>query len=274
MSEVLTTPGDQLTARARRIWSGGDFHPIARSFVAGAQAFIARLGIRPGEQVLDVACGTGNLAIPAAKAGGAVTGVDIAPNLVLEARHQARLANLEIRFDEGDAESLPYADGQFDTTVSMFGAMFAYRQDRAASELIRVTRAGGRVAMANWTAEGFVGQLLRAHTAVVPPPAGIPSPLAWGDEATVRGFFGARAAKLQTVRRTLEMRFDLGPAEVTDLFARCYGPTVATLAAAAANGKLRLREDLTRLFRVHNQATDGTTVVIGEYLDILAEVAA
>ena len=273
MSEVLTQD-DPLAARARRIWNGGDFHPIARSFEPGAQAFVARLGLTPGARVLDVACGTGNLALPAARAGAQVTGVDIAPSLLVEARHQARLANLAIRFDEGDAEALPYADAQFDVTITMFGAMFAYRQERAAAELLRVTRPGGRVAMANWTAEGFVGQMLKAHAAVVPPPPGIPSPLAWGDETAVRSFFGGRVTDLQMVRRTLELRFDLTPVEVTELFARCYGPTVATLAAASAEGKRQLREELTRLFRVHNQATNGSTVVVGEYLDVNAEVAA
>lgn len=263
---------DQLAARAKRIWGGADFHPIARSYEPGARAFIGRLGIKSGERVLDVACGTGNLALPAAEAGGRVTGVDIAPNLLEEARRQAARAGHAIHFDEGDAEALPYDDDAFDLCVTMFGAMFAYRQERAAAELMRVTRPGGRVAMANWTPDGFVGQLLRAHTAVVPPPPGIPSTLAWGDEATVRDLFGMGISALQTVRRTIELRFALAPEGVMELFASRYGPTVATLAAADAAGRERLRAELTRLFTAHNQATDGTTMVVGEYLDVLAEV--
>ena len=141
--------------------------------------------------MLDVACGTGNLAIPAARAGARVTGIDIAPNLIAAgAARGAGAPACAIAFEVGDAESLPYVDGQFDTTVTMFGAMFAYRPARAAAELLRVTRPGGRVAMANWTPEGFIGQMLRAHAAIVPPPPGVPSPLEWGKEDVVRARFG------------------------------------------------------------------------------------
>ena len=264
---------DPLTARARAVWTGGDFLPIARSFAPGAEEFIARLALRPGESVLDVACGTGNLALPAARAGARVAGIDIAPNLIAEARLEARAAGLVIAFEIGDAEALPYVDGQFDTTVTMFGAMFAYRPERAAAELLRVTRPGGRVAMANWTPEGFVGKMLRAHTAVVPPPSGVPSPLGWGQEDTVRERFGDRVTSLTCTRRTLELSFPFPPAAVTELFATCYGPTVATLRATDPDGSSRLRDELTRLFQEHNLATDGTTAVAGEYLDVQARVA-
>jgi SAM-dependent methyltransferase len=272
-TEVPAWSEDPLTARARAVWTGGDFLPIARSFALGAEEFIARLALRPGEAVLDVACGTGNLAIPAARAGATVTGVDIAPNLIAEARLEARDAGCTVHFDVGDAEALPYAADQFDTTVTMFGSMFAYRPDLAASELVRVTRPGGRVAMANWTPEGFIGNMLRAHTGVVPPPAGIPSPLAWGQEETVRDRFGERVSSLVCTKRTLELRFPFPPAAVTELFARCYGPTVATLKATDPAGGSRLRGELARLFQDHNVATDGTTAVVGEYLDVQARVA-
>jgi SAM-dependent methyltransferase len=271
--EVRAWSEDPLTARARSVWSGGDFLPIARSFAAGAEEFIARLALRPGESVLDVACGTGNLAIPAARAGARVTGIDIAPNLIAEARHEARTAGCVIAFEVGDAEALPYVDDQFDTSVTMFGAMFAYRPARAAAELVRVTRQGGRVAMANWTPEGFIGQLLRAHTSIVPPPSGTPSPLEWGREDLVRERFGDRVTSVICTRRTLELRFPFPPAAVTELFATCYGPTVATLRATDPEGSSRLRAELTRLFQQHNCATDGTTAVVGEYLDVQTRVA-
>src|SRR5580765_5618995 len=207
---------DPLTARARSVWTSGDFLPIARSFAAGAEDFIARLGVGAGERVLDVACGTGNLAIPAARAGARVTGIDIAPNLIAQARIEARAAGCAIAFEVGDAGALPYLEGQFDMVMTMFGAMFAYRPERAAAELLRVTRPGGRVAMDNWTPEGFIGKLLRAHTAVVPPPSGVPSPLGWGEEDVVRGRFGDRVASLICSQRTLELRFPFPPAAVTE----------------------------------------------------------
>src|SRR6266545_3214681 len=127
--EVRPWSEDPLTARARSVWTSGDFLPIAKSFASGAEEFITRLALRPGESVLDVACGTGNLAIPAARAGARVSGIDIAPNLIAQARLEARTAGCVIAFEVGDAEALPYGDGQFDTTVTMFGSMFAYRPD-------------------------------------------------------------------------------------------------------------------------------------------------
>jgi ubiquinone/menaquinone biosynthesis C-methylase UbiE len=266
--ELRAWSEDPLTARARRVWTSGDFLPIARSFAPGAEEFIARLGIRPGERVLDVATGTGNLAIPAARAGARVTGVDIAPNLIAEAQLEARTAGVNVNFEVGDAESLPYLDSQFDTTVSMFGAMFAYRPAKAAAELLRVTRPGGRIAMANWTPEGFIGHMLRAHVAVVPPPSGVPSVLEWGKEAVVEARFGAGAMSVVCVRRTLELSFPFGPAAVTELFATCYGPTVTTLQAADPEGASRLREQLTRLFAENNIAENGRTTVVSEYLDV------
>jgi SAM-dependent methyltransferase len=264
---------DPLTARARSVWAAGDFLPIARSFAPGAEEFIARLALRPGESVLDVACGTGNLAIPAARAGARVTGIDIAPNLIAQARLEARTAGCVVAFEVGDAESLPYVEDQFDTTVTMFGAMFAYRPERVVGELLRVTRPGGRVAMANWTPAGFVGQMLQAHAARLPLPSGVPSPLEWGVEDVVRARFGGGVTSVTCARRTLELRFPFPPAAVTELFAACYGPTVATLRAIEPDGASRLRKALTRLFQQHNDATDGTTTLVGEYLDVQARVA-
>jgi len=271
--EIPAWSEDPLTARARSVWTSGDFLPIARSFAPGAEDFIARLGLRQGESVLDVACGTGNLAIPAARAGARVTGIDIAPNLIAQARVEARAAGCAVSFEVGDAESLPYLDHQFDAVVTMFGAMFAYRPDRVVAELARVTRPGGRIAMANWAPQGFVGKLLRAHAAVVPPSAGVPSPLEWGHENVVRERFGDAVTSLVCTRRTLELRFPFPPAAVTEVFATHYGPTIMTLRAADPEASSRLREELTRLFQEHNVATDGSTTVVGEYLDVQARVA-
>jgi SAM-dependent methyltransferase len=271
--DVRARTEDPLTARVRAIWSGADFLPIARSFAPGAAEFVERLALRPGESVLDAACGTGNLAIPAAWAGARVTGIDIAANLIDEARIEARAAGADIDFEVGDVEAMPYGDGEFDTTITMFGAMFAPRPERAAAELLRVTKQGGRIVMANWTPDGFIGQMLRAHTAVVPPPTGVPSPLLWGDEKTVRARFGDGAREISCVRRTLHFHFQVPPAEVVEQFATFYGPTVATLKAAGPAGGRQLRDALTRLWQEHNHATGDLTMVPAEYLEVRVLVA-
>src|SRR2546423_1317960 len=152
---------DPLTERVRATWTSGDFGRIAKGYERGAAEFIVRLKLQPVGRVLDVACGTGNLALPAARAGASVTGIDIAANLVAQAKANAATEHLSIAFDVGNAEHLPYGNQTFDTVVTMFGAMFAARPDRAAAELLRVTRSGGRIAMANWTPTGFIGEMLR-----------------------------------------------------------------------------------------------------------------
>lgn len=271
----LTGPGpaeDPLTARSRAIWTAGDFQAIARGYAAGAAAFVERLAPQSGMTVLDVACGAGGLAIPAAASGATVTGVDLAPYLVATAIREAKAAGVGATFDVGDAEALPYADRAFDLTMSMFGAMFAARPERAAAELLRVTRPGGRIAMANWTPGSFVGRMFRAHAALLPPPPGLASPLGWGDEPTVRDRFGDRIDSLRATVRQIAFRFPLTPAEVTGLFATCYGPTVATLRALEPSGRRKLREDLEELWAEHNVGTDGSTVVWSEYLEVVATV--
>ena len=263
---------DPLASRSRATWTAGDFDRIARGFTAGAAEFIAHLGVRPGERVLDVACGTGNLALPAARAGALVTGLDIAPNLLETARHAAAAEGLQVRFDEGDAEALPYPDGSFDTAVTMFGAMFAARPERAAAALARVVRPGGRIAMANWTAAGFIGHMLKAHVALVPPPAGVPSVLLWGDERAVAERLGGSVTSLSLTRRTIELVYPYSPAGTVELFQAWYGPTVRTFEALEPDTRAELRRDLVRLWTEHNLATDGTTRVASEYLEVIGIV--
>src|SRR5215203_2319555 len=186
----MTPEMEALKTKLKATWMAGDFARIAESFSNGAAEFVERLNLKPGMTVLDVACGTGNQSIPAARAGALVTGVDIAPNLLEQARKWAENEGLEIRFDEGDAENLPYTDAGFDAVVSMFGAMFAPRPERITSEILRVCRAGGLVALANWTPTGFIGQMFKTTGKHVAPPAAMPSPLLWGDEKTVRERLG------------------------------------------------------------------------------------
>ncbi|SDE68736.1 Methyltransferase domain-containing protein [Variovorax sp. CF079] len=271
--ETLTPEMDGLKAHLKGTWSAGDFGRVATSYEAGAADFIARLGLKPGQRVLDVACGTGNLALPAARAGTQVVGIDIAPNLVEQARQRAVAQNLSIRFEEGDAEALPYENGSFDVVVSMFGAMFAPRPDLVASELARVTRAGGTIAMANWMPGSFIGQMFKTIGALVPPPPIMPSPLQWGDEARVRERFGTQIAQLTVQPRTITFHFEeLAPADVVAFWREYYGPTQRAFEALASDAQKQtaLRLALEQLWTEHNRARDGGTVVESEYLEVLA----
>jgi SAM-dependent methyltransferase len=261
---------EALKSRLKAMWMTGDFGEVAKHIEMGAEEFIARLALKPGVRVLDVACGSGNLAIPAARLGAIVTGVDIATNLLEQARARAEAEGLTIGFDEGDAESLPYADAAFDVVVSMFGAMFAPRPELVAAELVRVCRSGGQIAMANWTPDGFIGQMFKVGGKYVPPPPSMPSPLKWGDEETVRERLRDGIADLQLTRRMCPFKYPSPPAGVVESFRKYYGPTQRTFEALDANGQAALRNDLERLWAEHNQATDNTTYVEGEYLEVIA----
>jgi SAM-dependent methyltransferase len=261
-----------LKARLKATWMAGDFDKIAQAYEPSAIAFIERLALTSGTRVLDVACGTGNLSFPAAHAGAIVTGLDIAPNLLVTARKRAAAEGIHIQFDEGDAEQLPYADASFDVVVTMFGAMFAPRPEVTAAELQRVCRAGGRIAMANWTPAGFIGQMFKTTAAHVSPP-NLPSPLLWGDEATVRERLQRAGATLQCNRRSAALRLPMTPEQSVDYFRTWYGPTLRAFAALDENGQAALHRDLTRLWTEHNQATDGTTHVESEYLEVILKGA-
>ena len=269
MSEI-NPEMEALKTRLKAMWMTGDFGEVARHIETGAEDFIARLALKPGASVLDVACGSGNLAIPAARGGAIVTGVDIATNLLEQARARAESEGLTIQFDEGDAENLPYADAAFDEIVSMFGAMFAPRPELVAAELARVCRRGGRIAMANWTPEGFIGQMFKITGKHVPPPPNMPSPLKWGDEQTVRERLRDGFADLQLTRRMCPFNYPFPPAETVESFRLYYGPTQRAFDALDAGGQAALRSDLARLWAEHNQATDNTTYVEGEYLEVTA----
>ncbi len=199
----------QLKAGMKAAWMAGDFGQIAQVTANEAAQFVERLEVPSGARVLDVACGTGNTAIPAARAGGEVTGVDIATNLLEQASKRAAAEQLKVRFQEGDAEELPFPDHSFEMVITMFGAMFAPRPERVASELLRVCKPGGQIAMANWTPRGFVGESFRLMFRTVPPPPGIPAPILWGEEEVVRQRFGNGVAKLTLTPRKLQFRYPL-----------------------------------------------------------------
>lgn len=261
---------ESLKTRLKSMWMAGDFGQIANVIQAGADEFIASLGLKPGNRVLDVACGSGNLAIPAARTGARVTGVDIATNLLEQARARAESEGLTIQFDEGDAESLPYDDAAFDVVITMFGAMFAPRPELVSSELVRVCEPGGRIAMANWTPAGFIGQMFKVTGKHVPPPPSMPSPLKWGDEETVRERLTNGIADLRLTSRMCAFKFPFPPADVVEFFRMYYGPTQRAFGALDENAQAALRKDLEQLWSDNNQATDGTTHVDAEYLEVLA----
>ena len=261
---------ESLKTRIKSMWMAGDFGQIANVIQTAADDFIDRLELKPGDRVLDVACGTGNLAIPAARKGATVTGVDIATNLFEQARSRAEAEGLKIKFDEGDAENLPYADGAFDVVVTMFGAMFAPRPEMVSSELVRVCRPGGRIAMANWTPAGFIGQTFKVTGKHVPPPPNMPSPIKWGDEPTVRERLSDGIADLKLTPRMCVFKLPFSPADTVEFFRMYYGPTQRAFGALDQNAQAAVRKDLEQLWSDNNSATDGTTHVEGEYLEVLA----
>jgi SAM-dependent methyltransferase len=269
-SANLTPETDALKAKLRAVWNAGDFGVIAKSFESGAAGFAEELGIKAGTEVLDVACGNGNTAIPIAKAGASVTGVDLASYLIEQAKERSVKEGVKVTFEVGDAEDLPYADASFGGVVTMFGAMFAPRPDVVAGELIRVCKPGGFVSMANWTPEGFIGQMFKVTGKHVPPPAGMPSPLLWGNEETVRERFSSGVADIQLQREQMRFDFPFGPKETVEHFRQYYGPTQKAFDTLGADGQAALREDLERLWADANIAADGTTVVFSEYLNVRA----
>jgi ubiquinone/menaquinone biosynthesis C-methylase UbiE len=273
-SKEMTPEIGALKTKLKATWSAGDFGQIAQAYLSGAAEFIEGLNIQPGEKVLDVACGAGSTAIPAARAGADVIGVDIAPNSIEQARKNAAAAGVSCRFEEGDAEALDFDDGSFDTIVSIFGAMFAPRPERVAAELVRVCRSGGRIVMANWTPQGFIGQMLKIHFSHVPPPA-MPSPILWGDEATVRERLNQGIADLQLSRRLLKFNFPFPPAEVVEHFRKFYGPTQKAFDALAGDAEKQtaLRRELENHWTKHNLAAGDATTIESEYLEVIARRA-
>src|SRR5437588_1314168 len=259
---------DSLKAKMRDTWMAGDFGVIARYAAASEEEFVARLRLSPGTVLLDVACGTGNTAIPAARAGAQVTGIDIAVNLLEQARQRAAQEGVQADFREGDAEQLAFPDASFDVVISVFGAMFAPRPERVAAELLRVCRPGGLTAMANWTPSGFVGKMFALSANHVPPPPGIPAPALWGDEDVVRQRFAAGEKQIRLARIMCEFRYPFPPAEVVATFRRYFGPTKVAFSKLDPPGQSALASDLARLWNEHNEASDGTTLVRAEYLEV------
>jgi SAM-dependent methyltransferase len=250
-------------------WSAGNYDFFSRFMEANATRIVRRTQITARESLLDVACGSGQVALIVAREGGVTHGCDIVPELVTAARNRAAHEGVACNFLEGDAEDLPYEDGQFDCVVSVYGAMFAPRPQLVARELLRVCRPGGRVIMANWTREGFVGDLLRASAGFIAP-SGFPSPLDWGDEETVRRRFAGEVKDLRMSRQYCRFDYPLAPARVVDFYREYYGPTHRTFAALDDSRRRDLRRQLVRLWSDANvaDASDHTTVD-AEFLEVI-----
>lgn len=260
-----------IKARQKATWESGDFGKVAEIIQPAAEEFIRRLPLYPGMRVLDVACGSGNLAVETARRGCTTDGVDIAVNLLDQARHRAAAEGLAINFVEGDAEALPYADESFDVVVSMFGAMFAPRPNLVTAELQRVLRPGGFVAMANWTPEGFIGKMFEVFKRhLPPPPPGVPSTMLWGHEPTVRSRLSA-FAEITLERRIAVMRYPFPPSGAVDFFRRYYGPTLKAFESLPREAQSSLRRDLVDLQARHNASPDpDITETRAEYLEVIA----
>jgi SAM-dependent methyltransferase len=272
MATTTTTITPDMTAlktRLKATWESGDYGVFAKYLEKGALEFFERLNIPPGTRLLDIACGAGQLTLPAARKGIQVTGLDLAANLVQQARAKAAAEGLTVQVEEGDAEDLPYRDASFDTVMSLIGAMFAPRPELVAAEMIRVCKPGGGIVMGNWTPEGHIGQMFKVIGKHVPPPAIFPSPLLWGDEATVRQRFAAGVKDLRIHRHQYPFDYPFGPAKVVDFFIEYYGPTLRAHASLSSDRQQVLHDDLTALWSRNNIATDGTTRVLAEYLEVI-----
>jgi len=266
---ATTTDFDALKTRLKATWMDGNYDYFSRFMESSAVEFLDRLGVPAGASLLDVACGSGQLGLIAARRGARVTGVDIATNSILAARGRAASEGLDARFDEGDAEALPYADASFDVVTSLYGAMFAPRPERVAAELLRVCRPGGTIAMGNWTKEGFVGKMFKAVGRFIAPP-GVPAPVLWGDESIVRERLGVGVSDLRLTHVHYRFDYPFGPAEVVEFFRQYYGPTTRAFATLGEADRAALRADLVDLWASHNQASEpGRTIVDSEYLEVV-----
>ena len=264
---------DQIKQVMRATWMAGDFGVVAKSISGGAESFISRLRVPAGARVLDIACGTGNLTIPLARAGAIVTGVDIAPNLLVQAGARAAAEGLSVTFDEGDAEQLPYADASFDVVVTMFGAMFAPRPELVAAEFARVLKPGGLLAMANWTPGGFSGLMFQVSGRHVPPPPGIAPPVLWGDDATVRQRLTPGFTNVETELVGIDFDLPVDPAGAVAFFREYFGPTKTAFSRLDEPGQAALAADLEALWAGANVAPEpaNRTLIRNEYLQVIAK---
>ncbi len=257
-----------LKAKQRATWASGDFAIIGTTLQIVGESLCEAIDLRAGSKVLDVAAGNGNGTLAAARRFAAVTSTDYVPALLEDGRRRAAAERLEVEFQEADAENLPFADGAFDAVLSSFGVMFAPNHARAAGEMIRVCRPGGRIGLANWTPRGFVGRLLGVVGRHVPPPAGVTPPSRWGDTDHLAQLFAQSAAAIHTTPREFAFRYRSSQ-HFVDIFRAWYGPVHKAFAALPAEGQARLEQDILDLCAEFNVSNDPTLIAPAEYLEVV-----
>lgn len=255
-----------LKTKQQAAWSSGDYAVVGTTLQIVGEELCEALDIRSGERVLDVAAGNGNVTLAAARRWCEVVATDYVPALLDRAMARARAEHLDIEIRQADAEALPFADASFDVVVSTFGIMFTPNQEQAATEMARVCRPGGKMGLANWTPQGFIGQVFKTLGAYLPPPAGVKSPALWGTRERLAELFGASAASITAETRDFMFRYR-SPAHFLDVFKTYYGPVLKALAALDETKRKALLTDLEALIARFNRATDGTMVVPSEYLE-------
>jgi ubiquinone/menaquinone biosynthesis C-methylase UbiE len=269
MTAAESVDYEAVTEVQQRTWSEGDFSRVGANIVIVAENLAEAANVRGGDRVLDVACGAGNGAIAAARRSWEpAVGLDYVPALLERARERAAAERLETEFVEGDAQKLPFDDASFDVVLSIFGAMFAPDHQRAADELLRVCRPGGTIAMANWTPEGFIGQMFQVVGKHAPPPPGLKPPVLWGTEDYLRELFGDRISSLATERRLFNGRFR-DPDHMIGFFRAYFGPTKVAFERVGDDGADALEADLRDVIERAN-VDDRTLVAPGEYLEVIA----
>jgi ubiquinone/menaquinone biosynthesis C-methylase UbiE len=253
-------------AKQQATWSSGDYSVVGTTLQITGEALCEAVDLRSGERVLDVACGNGNAALAAARRFARVTGVDYVPALLARAGSRATADGLPIELREGDAEALPFPDGAFDVVLSTFGVMFAPDQERAARELVRVCRHGGRIGLASWTPDGFIGQVFRVLGGHVPPPPGLRGPSQWGTEERLAELFAGEAREVRTARKEFTFRYR-SPSHWVEVFRTWYGPIHRAFGSLAPDAQGALATDLEALIDRLNVERDGTMVVPSPYLE-------
>ncbi len=257
-----------IKARQQSAWSSGDYAVVGTTLQIVGEQLCEALDLRPGCAVLDVAAGNGNATLAAARRWCAVTSTDYVPALLRRGRERAAADGLSVEFREADAEALPFADASFDIVLSTFGVMFTPDQDKAAAELLRVCKPGGKIGLANWTPDGFIGQLFRTLGKYLPPPAGVKSPALWGTRGRLEELFGPDAASISAEPRMFVFRYR-SPQHWIDVFRTFYGPLLKAFEALGDDARAALSRDVLALIDDFNMAQDGTMVAPSEYLEIV-----